>query len=109
MAVKVKSKDSAREAHQEERLRVPIFEVFILRDGQRFMAKCPKLDLVTEEDTKEDAFQSLVEIMKEYTEDYLNRLDVFLASSNRAHQYPYILEIKRCKDDWELLQLLEVK
>lgn len=47
MAIKV-SKDIKREIYQDERIRLPIFEVFILRDGQKYTAKCPKLDLVTE-------------------------------------------------------------
>ena len=108
MAAKVHDKEAKQKLYME-RIHLPVFDVFILKDGQRYMAKCPQLDLVTEEDTKDKAFQSVRELMKEYAEDYVNRLDIFRASQNRAHHYPYIMEITKCSDDWELLQLLEVK
>jgi len=41
---------------------VSLLNVFIVKDDEAYMAKCPELDLVTEMDTKEQALKAMVEI-----------------------------------------------
>ena len=88
---------------------VPLLTVCIIRDNGRYMAKCPELDLVTEMDTKEDALKAIVEMIKEYAEDYKAQLNVYLRSPNRAHHKPYIDRIMACKDEWEFMELIGVR
>jgi predicted RNase H-like HicB family nuclease len=83
--------------------------IYILKDEDRFMAKCVELDLITEMDTKEEAFESMIEMIKEYAEDYQKRIHIFEKSPNRFHHKPYIDMVSKCKDDWELFELIEVK
>ena len=49
---------------------VSLLTVFIAKDDDSYMAKCPELDLVTEMDTKEGALRAMVEMIMEYAEDY---------------------------------------
>ena len=88
---------------------IPLLTVFIIKDNGRFMARCPELDLVTEMDTPEGAFKAIVEMVKEYAEDYKKREEIFTKSPNRAHHKPYIDRILECKDEWALYELIAVK
>jgi predicted RNase H-like HicB family nuclease len=88
---------------------IPLLAVFIIKDNGRFMARCPELDLVTEMDTPEDAFKAIVEMVKEYAQDYKKREEIFTKSPNRAHHKPYIDRILECKDKWALYELIAVK
>ena len=49
----------------------PILTVVVFPDAGRYIAKCIELDLITEMDTKEEALHAIVEMMKEYADDYL--------------------------------------
>ena len=91
------------------KIQLPVLEVIILKDEDRYCAKCPQLDLVTEMDTPEKAFNTLLEMIQEYANDYLKRKNAFLKSPNRFHHYPYALQIARCKSEWELRELIEVR
>jgi len=93
----------------EEKVGIPILTVFILKDEERYMAKCIELDLVTEMDTPEEALRAIVEMIKEYAEDYKEREELFIKSSNRAHHKPYIEEVLKCKDLWEIYSLIKVQ
>ncbi len=77
---------------------VSLLTVFIIRDDERYMAKCPELDLVTEMDDREDALRAIVEMIKEYAEDYKEREDIYLQSPNRAHHKPYVDTVMACQD-----------
>ena len=83
--------------------------LYILQDEKRFMAKCPELDLVTEMNTREKALDALLEIIMEYSEDYMKQYELFSRSPNRKYHRPYIAIIKNCKSKWELLELINVK
>jgi predicted RNase H-like HicB family nuclease len=87
---------------------VSLLTVFIIKDDERYMAKCPELDLVTEMDDREDALMAIVEMIKEYAEDYKEREDIYLQSPNRAHHKPYVDRVMACQDEWEIMELLEV-
>ncbi|MEW6095803.1 MAG: hypothetical protein AB1567_04660 [bacterium] len=90
-------------------LQPSLLNVFIFKDGDRFCAKCIELDLITEMDTSQGALQAIVEMIKEYTQDYMARIDIFSKSPNRYHHLPYIERIAKCKDEWEILEQIEVK
>jgi predicted RNase H-like HicB family nuclease len=87
---------------------VSLLTVFIIKDDERYMAKCPELDLVTEMDNREDALMAIVEMIKEYAEDYKEREDIYLQSPNRAHHKPYVDRVMACQDEWEIMELIEV-
>ena len=57
----------------------------------------------------DEALDAMLEMIKEYCDDYLKRESTFRKSPNRAHHYPYILQIAQCKSDWELRELVEVR
>lgn len=78
----------------------PTLTVLLVKDDGHFMAKCVELELVTEMDTPQEALQAIVEMMREYAEDYRERENLFLASPNRAHHKPYIDRILACRDEW---------
>ncbi|MBI4333969.1 MAG: hypothetical protein HY673_22125 [Chloroflexi bacterium] len=83
--------------------------VFIVKDDGKYMAKCPELDLVTEMDTKEQALEAMVEMIREYAQDYAAREETYAGSPNRAHHKPYVSRIISCKEDWELMELIGVR
>lgn len=83
--------------------------IFIFKDEDKFCAKCIELDLITEMDTSQESLQAIVEMIKEYAQDYMARIDTFSKSPNRYHHLPYIERIVKCKDDWEILEQIEIK
>lgn len=90
-------------------IKIPVLDIIILRDEDRYVVRCPELDLVTEMDSPEDALDAMLEMIKEYCNDYLKRESLFRKSPNRSHHYPYIIPIAQCKSDWELRELVEVR
>ena len=88
---------------------ISFLTVFIIKDNNKYMAKCPELDLVTEMDSTEEALKAIVEMIREYAEDYRAREDVYLRSSNRADHKPYIDMIMDCRDEWEIMELIKVR
>lgn len=88
---------------------IPMLNVYIIKDNGRYMAKCPELDLITEMDTHEAALNAILEMLKEYAEDYRSREEIFIKSPNRGHHKPYVDKILECKDKWELYELIIVK
>lgn len=88
---------------------ISLLTVFIVKDDGRYMAKCPELDLITEMDSKEEALRAMVEMIKEYAEDYRAEEDIYLRSPNRAHHKPYVDMIMDCQDEWEIMELLGVR
>jgi len=92
-----------------EKLVPSILTILILKDDGRYMSKCVELDLVTEMDTPEKALKAMVEMIQEYAEDYKQREQIFMKSPNRAHHKPYIDEVNRCKNLWDIYQLIKVQ
>ena len=87
----------------------PVLTAIVARDGERFGAHCPELDLLTEMDTAEAALADLLSMMREYAEDYRANEDRFRRSPNRGHHYPFVEEILRCADPWELREKVTVR
>lgn len=83
--------------------------VIIGKTADGYCAYCSELDLVTELDTIEETFKDILEAIKDYTEEYMQNFDLYSNSPNRAHHLPYIQRINECKDDYELLSLIEVR
>ena len=88
---------------------ISLLTVFIIKDDERYMAKCPELDLLTEMDSKEEALKAMVEMIREYAEDYKAREDIYLRSPNRAHHKPYVDRIVACQDEWEVMEFIGVR
>ncbi len=88
---------------------IPLINIYIIKDNDRYMAKCPELDIITEMDTSEAALNSILEMLKEYAEDYKSREELYIKSPNRAHHKPYVDRILDCKDKWSLYELVTVK
>lgn len=61
-------------------------------DG-KYVIVCPELDLATEGDTTEAAFDDLLEMAIEYAEQYMEEFDRFAHSPNRAAHAPFIKAI----------------
>ncbi len=88
---------------------MPLLTIYIIKDEERYMAKCPELDIVTEMDTSEQALDSIIEMISEYSEDYKDREEIFTKSPNRFHHKPYVDKVIECKNKWELYELITVK
>ncbi len=106
---KLLERDKTKDGPVKYQMEIPLLTVCIFKDDKRFCAKCPELDLVTEMDTPDDTFKAMVEMIREYAEDYELQKELFSRSPNRYHHLPYIERINRCKDDWELLEQIEAR
>ena len=82
--------------------------VILAMDGEHYCGYCPELDLVTEMPTPEEVIDDMLESMQEYTEEYLNDLDLYCKSPNRAHHLPYVRAVATCRDKWNLRMLIEI-
>ena len=67
------------------------------------------LDLYANADNEDAAINELIQEMKDYANDYLDRASFFLQSPNRRDHFPYVLRISLCQSDQEIRQMLEVK
>lgn len=86
-----------------------VLSILLALDGEKYCAYCPELDLVTETDTPEEAIEDMIEAIKDYAEEYMEDIELYSKSPNRAHHLPYIKAISACKTDWELRMLIEIK
>jgi predicted RNase H-like HicB family nuclease len=86
-----------------------VLSILLALDGEKYCAYCPELDLVTEMDTPEKAIADMIEAIKDYAEEYMEDIELYSKSPNRAHHLPYIKTISACKSDWELRMLIEIK
>lgn len=86
-----------------------VLSILLALDGEKYSAYCPELDLVTEMDTPEAAVEDMVDAIKEYAEEYMEDIELYAKSPNRAHHLPYIKAISSCKTDWDLRMLIEIK
>ncbi|GMT50383.1 MAG: hypothetical protein IEMM0008_1922 [bacterium] len=89
-------------------LKTPILDVYLMKDDGRVMAECPQLDLVTEMATKEEALNDLMEMIREYVDEYISRRELFEKSPNRSHHKVYIDILKDCQAEWEYLEWIHI-
>ncbi|HED04085.1 MAG TPA: hypothetical protein ENI60_04890 [Candidatus Fraserbacteria bacterium] len=80
-----------------------------ISEDQRILAQCIELDLITEMDSAKATLKAIVEMIREYAEDYREREELFAHSPNRAHHKPYVDEVLRCNTEQELLERLVVR
>lgn len=52
------------------------------------------------------AASDLVEDLKLYAQDYMDRSQLFLQAPNRKSHFPYVLKVLLCDNDEEILALL---
>ena len=90
-------------------LKPPLLNVVLFSEDRRILAQCIELDLITEMDSAEAALKAIVEMIREYAEDYREREELFAHSPNRAHHKPYVDELLRCNTEQELLERLVVR
>ncbi|MGB9859746.1 MAG: exoribonuclease R [Moorellaceae bacterium] len=76
-------------------------------DGSTTLA-LDELDIAVNAENLEEALDELVEELKLYAQDYLDRAQLFLNAPNRRHHLPYVLRIALCNSDEEVKGLVEV-
>lgn len=67
-----------------------------------------ELDIAVNAPSLEEAVNELVQELKLYAQDYLDRAQLFLNTPNRRHHLPYILRVALCNSDEEVKGLVEV-
>jgi antitoxin YefM len=82
-------------------------EVIPEEDGSVTLA-LDQLELYANNATLETAVQDLIQDLKIYAEDYIERPQLFLQAPNRKGHFPYILRILLCENDEDLCSLLEL-
>lgn len=80
-------------------------EVIREEDGSVTLA-LDELELYANGRTVEEATQELVQDLKFYAQDYLERSQLFINAPNRRAHFPYILRVLLCDSDEEIRSLL---
>ncbi len=83
--------------------------VLLALDESGYCAYCPELDIVTEMETPEEAIGDMIDAIKDYAKEYMEDIELYSKSPNRAHHLPYVKAIYACKTDWELRMFIEIK
>ncbi|KUO60026.1 MAG: exoribonuclease R [Gracilibacter sp. BRH_c7a] len=64
------------------------------------------LEIYANDSTLDLAANNLVEDLKVYSQDYMDRSQLFLQAPNRKSHFPYVLKVLLCDNDEEILALL---
>jgi len=80
-------------------------EVIQEDDGSITLA-LDSLEIYANNSTSDLAAKDLIEDLKIYAKDYLDRSQLFFHAPNRKSHFPYILKILLCDNDLEILTLL---
>ena len=80
-------------------------EVIQEDDGSVTLA-LDSLELYANNSTLDLATKDLIEDLKIYAQDYLDRSQLFFHSPNRKPHFPYVLKILLCDNDEEIRKLL---
>jgi len=67
--------------------------------GGGFVITCPELDLATQGKNEEEAFEDLIAMVIDYTEQYRENFELFSKSPNRSAHLPYIKSIEEYSFD----------
>lgn len=65
------------------------------------------LEMYVNNETLEKARIDLIQDLKNYAQDYIDRSQLFLNAPNRRSHFPYVLRILLCDNDEEIRNLLE--
>ena len=82
-------------------------EVIQEDDGSITLA-LDSLELYSNNSTLDLASKDLIEDLKIYAQDYLDRSQLFFHSPNRKPHFPYVLKILLCDNDEEIRKLLSI-
>jgi PHD/YefM family antitoxin component YafN of YafNO toxin-antitoxin module len=80
-------------------------EVIKEEDGSITLA-LDSLEMYANNSTLDLAARDLIEDLKIYAQDYMNRSQLFLQAPNRKIHFPYVLKVLLCNNDEEILALL---
>ena len=64
-----------------------------------------EIELYVNADTTEKAVEELIQDIKNYAQDYIQRPQLFLNAPNRRSHFPYILRVLLCDNDDEIKSL----
>ncbi len=67
-----------------------------------------QLEIYVNSSNTEEAVKELVEDLKLYAQDYIQRSQLFFHAPNRRSHFPYVLRILLCDNDKEILNLMEL-
>ncbi len=80
----------------------------ILEDDKSVTLALDHLEIFVNGGSLEDAIQELIADLKYYSQDYIQRSQLFLHAPNRRAHFPYILRVLLCETDKEIRDLLEL-
>ncbi|MDA8227988.1 MAG: exoribonuclease R [Desulfitobacterium hafniense] len=80
-------------------------EIITEEDGSITLA-LDSLELYSNNNTLDLATNDLIEDLKNYAQDYMQRSQLFLNAPNRRSHFPYILRVLLCNNDSEIHELL---
>lgn len=78
----------------------------IHEDDSSITLALDSLEMYANNSTIDLAAKDLVEDLRFYAQDYLERSQLFLNSTNRKSHFPYVLKILLCDNDEEIRTLL---
>ncbi|HIC92396.1 MAG TPA: hypothetical protein EYP21_10135 [Syntrophaceae bacterium] len=68
----------------------------IERGESKYIAICPELDLATQGDTPEEAFEDLIDMTVDYAEEYAEEFELYHRSPNRTAHWEFLKQIQDC-------------
>ena len=66
------------------------------------------LEIYANSDILNKAIIELVQDLKNYAQDFIDRSQLFMNAPNRKSHFPYVLRILLCENDEEIRSLLEI-
>lgn len=82
-------------------------EVLHETDGSITLA-LDQLDIFVNAASLEEAIKELIEDVKTYAQDYMQRSQLFFNAPNRRSHFPYVLRVLLCEKDEEIRGILEL-
>ncbi len=79
----------------------------IYEDDTSITLALDSLDIFVNNTTLDKAINELIQDLKLYSQDYIERSQLFLHAPNRRSHFPYVLRIMLCENDEEIRSLLE--
>jgi len=80
----------------------------ITEDDNSVTLSLDQLEIYVNGNTLEEAIKILIDDLKFYAQDYIQRSQLFLHAPNRRSHFPYVLRILLCDNDEEIRSLLEL-
>lgn len=80
----------------------------IHEDNNSITLALDSLELYSNGSNLDEAVNELINDLKVYASDYIQRSQLFLNAPNRKSHFPFILRVLLCESDEEIRQLLEL-